>query len=218
MKLSLSQLERARRHPKAFAAAQLSKFRGIRPTFFGYWVFAAKLYHKLLKANDPRALQKAQDYLLEHCRAKLSSDDDFDEKIALYSKRLGEYIASHATLQQPTIQTNKRIEFSGVAGHTISGVIGRLDIIPGGGFAATNFELRPTNWQDHLRTAITQRTLANDLGRSPSKIQVGMYCLEMRSHDYVSLSDNQIEKSITESARVLNTVDAELKVLKRAKA
>jgi hypothetical protein len=217
VKLSLSQLERARKRPKAFAAAQLGSFGGIRPTFFGFWVFAAKLYHKLVKANDAQALQKADEYLLEHCRAKFSTDEDFDSKITLYSKRLSEYTASHAALNQPTIQTNKRVQFSEVPGHTISGLVARLDVIVTGGIAATNFELRGTNWPSELRTAIIQKALSDELRRPIADVRVGMYCLEQGKHDYVCLSEQDVHRAISESANVLQVVDTEIKRLKHAR-
>ena len=218
MRLSLSQLEAARKRPGAFAAAQLGTFSGIRPTFFSFWVFAAKWYHKLLKDNDPRSAEKAHDYLLQHCRAKLSNDPDFDTKLAFHARKLDEYIASHAALNQPTVQTNKRVLFKNIPGHLVSGVVGRLDIVPTGGFAATNFTARRSNWQKELRTAIIQYSLAEELRRPLSEISVGMYCIEAGDHDYVCLSDTAVNKAVQELGNVLNRVDAEIKRLRRAKS
>lgn len=213
MRLPLSQLERARRRPKAFAAAQIAGFKGMRPTFFGYWVFAAKWYHKFVKINDPRGAEKAHDYLLQHCRAKLSNDAAFDSKMAQYATQLDRYIESHTKLNQPTIQTNKRVQMKVEPNHLVSGTIGRLDIIPAGGFAATNFELRPSDWQAHLRTPIIQQALAEELGRSSSEIQVGMYCIESGEHEYVSLSATEIQDAVKELEKVLNSVQSEMKKL-----
>ena len=218
MKLSLSQLESARRRPKFVAAAQLRTFKGMRPTFAGYWGFAVKLYHKLVKANDPQSVQKAQDYLLQHCRAKLSQDPNFDSKIALYTNRLNEYFASHARLNQPTIQTNKRIQFTKIPGHLVSGTIGRLDIIPAGGFAATNFEERGSDWKSQLRIPIIQQALADELGRHRGEIRVGMYCIESGSHEYITLPDAVIQKGISELKNVLDAVEVEIERLRRLKS
>jgi hypothetical protein len=200
------------------AAAHFQRFGGLRPTFPGYWVFSAKLYHKLLKANDPKAVQKSHDYFLEHCRTKLTNDPDFDAKISAYSKRLDHYIDDYVRLNQPTVRTNKRVQFNGISGHMISGSIGRLDILPVGGFAATNFELRASDWKTHLRTALIQKALADELCRDLTEIQVGMYCIQSGNHEYVSLSDREIEKAVAESAVVVNAVDGEIKRLRRAKS
>jgi len=82
-----------------------------------------------------KACNKAHDYFLQHCRAKLMKRADFDRQIALYSRRLDEYIADFLTLDQPVVQTNKRVRFNRITGHVVSGAIGRLDMIPSGGFA-----------------------------------------------------------------------------------
>ena len=214
MKLSLSQLERARRAPKSVAAAQLREFGGIKPTFAGYWVFAAKLYHKLAKANDRRALKKAHDYFLQHCRLKLSSDPDFDNRVGLFSRRLDEYVQNHSMLGQPTVQTNKRVLFGDIPGHLISGTIGRLDIVPAGGFAATNYEAKASDWKSQLRTAIIQQALAQELGRSFSEIRVGMYCIDAGEHEYVTLDEAAIQAAIAELTKVLNSVESEVQKLR----
>ena len=217
MRLTLSQLETARKRPRAFAAAQFGTFSGIRPTFFSFWVFAAKLYHKLLKNNDPRSAEKAHDYLLQHCRAKLSHDPNFDSKLTFHASKLDEYIASHAALNQPTVQTNKRVVFKNIPGHLVSGLVGRLDIIPAGGFAATNFAARKSNWQRELRTAIIQYSLADELRRPLSEVRVGMYCIDAGDHDYVCLSEGEVNQAIQELADVMNRINAEIRRLRQAK-
>lgn len=197
------------------AAARFQTFKGIQPTFGGYWVLAARLYHKLFKVNDPQCVQKAHDYFLQHCRAKLMKRPRFDDEIALYSGRLDDYIADYEKLNQPVVQTNKRVQFDKIAGHLVSGAIGRLDIIPAGGFAATNFELTASDWKSQLRTPIIQQALADELGRPLSGIRVGMYCIASGNHEYVTLSDAEIQKAVAELENVLSMVETEMKRLKR---
>jgi hypothetical protein len=217
VRLRLSELERARKRPKAVAAAQFQPGKGIRPTFGGYWVLAARLYHKLFKMNDALCVQKAHDYFLQHCRAKLMNRANFDHEIALYSGRLDDYIADYLTLNQPVVQTNKRVQFKKITGHFVSGAIGRLDMIPAGGFAATNFELKASDWKSQLRTPIIQQAIADELNRPSSEIRVGMYCIASGNHEYVTLSAADIQQAIAELENVLNTVETEVKRLKRSK-
>lgn len=217
MKLRLSELERARKHPKAIAASQFQSPTGIRPTFVGYWVLAARLYHKLFKINDSQCVQNAHDYFLQHCRAKLMNRQNFDSQISLYSARLDEYIADYVKLNQPVVQTNKRIEFKKIPGHFVSGAIGRLDMIPTGGFAATNFELGASDWKSQLRARIIQQAVADELGRLPSEIRVGVYCIGSGNHDYVTFSTAEIQEAIAELEDILTAVEIEVKRLKRPK-
>ncbi len=142
---------------------------------------------------------------------------DFDREIALYAGRLDDYVADYLKLNQPVVQTNKRVQFNKIAGHLVSGAIGRLDMIPTGGFAATNFELRASNWKSQLRTPIIQQAIADELGRPPSEIRAGMYCIASGDHEYVTLSATEIQKAIAELENVLNMVETEVKRLKRSK-
>jgi hypothetical protein len=167
--------------------------------------------------NDAQCVQKAHDYFLQHCRAKLMNRADFDREIALYSGRLDDYIADYLKLNQPVVQTNKRVQFNKISGHFVSGAIGRLDMIPARGFAATNFELRASNWKSQLRTPIIQQAIADEFGRPPSEIRVGMYCIASGDHEYVTLSAAEIQKAIAELENVLNMVEFEVRRLKRSK-
>ena len=180
-------------------------------------MLAARLYHKLFKMNDAQCVQKAHDYFLQHCRAKLMKRSNFDQQISLYSGRLDNYIADYLTLNQPVVQTNKRVQFNQIRGHFVSGAIGRLDMIPAGGFAATNFELKASDWKSQLRTPIIQQAIADELGRPPSEVRVGMYCIVSGNHEYVTLSTTEIQQAIVELENVLYTVETEVKRLKRSK-
>jgi hypothetical protein len=217
MKLTLSQLERARREPKKFAASMLRTNGGMRPTFPMYWVHAAKLYHRLRAKNDPNAEGEALSYFTQHCQAKLFNEPDFGRKLSQFAGKLDVYIASYNALNYPFVQVNKRVEFDKIAGHIISGRVDRLDINPGGGYVATNFEASESDWKYRLRVPITQQALANELGCPPSEVKIGMFCIETGSHSYVTIPNSDIEGAVSELKTLLNTVEAEYQRLRKSK-
>ena len=215
MNLSLFELERARKDPKRAAVLKLRKFGGLKPTFPMYWIYAAKLFHKLKAQNDSQAETQAIQYFSQHCQSKLFDNSEFDQKLLTYSRKLQKYFKNYTDLGYPTVQTNKAVQFDDIFGHFISGKIARLDIIPSGGFAATNFEARPSDWRTQLRVPIIQKALANELRCPASEVQVGMYCIESGKHDYITCSDTKISDAVAELQNILTVIEAEKKRLRR---
>lgn len=214
MNLSFFELERARRDPKKVASAKLRKFAGLKPTFPMYWMYAAKLYHKLMEQNDVDAETQAVQYLSQHCIAKLSGTSGFEEKLLTYSRKLENYFERYTELKRPTIQTNKRVHFDSIFGHFVSGKVARLDMIPSGGFAVTNFETHTSDWKGQLRIPIIQRAVADELRCSTSDVQVGIYCMETEKHDYVTCSNAQVNAAIKELQVILAVIEAEVNRLR----
>lgn len=217
MKLSLSELERARKEPKKFAASKLRKFMGMRPTFPMYWVLAAKAYHRLKAGNDPEADRKSVDYFAQQCEAKLAQDPDFEAKLLQNIDKLRIYFASYAALNCPLVQVNKRVVFDALPGHYLSGRVDRLDLDPSGGYVATNFESSASDWKTRLRIPITQQALANELGCRVSEVRVGIYCVETSYHSYVRLKEAEIKQAVTELEALMGRVEAEVRRLRESK-
>jgi hypothetical protein len=217
MKLTLSELERARKEPKKFAASKLQNFGGFRATFPMYLVHAAKLYHSLKANNDPNAKREALSYFNQHCQAKLFNDQDFDRKLLRFASKLDAYIASYDALNYPFVQVNKRVEFDKIVGHFVSGRVDRLDINPAGGYVATNFEASASDWKYRLRFPIAQKALADELGCAASEVQVGMFCIETGAHSYVTVPDSDIAAAVSELGTLLNAVESEYQRLRRAR-
>ena len=176
-----------------------------------FWVRAAKLYHRLKAQNFPDAHQQAVGHFAQHCQAKLFADPEFNRKILAFAGKLDIYISQYQQLGWPFVQTNKRVQFSRLPGHLVSGSIGRLDINPAGGYFATNFEAKSSDWKHQLRVAITQQALADELGCSSTEVEVGMYCIESGKHDQVCMPDEQIQQATREVESILGLVAAEFK-------
>jgi len=214
MKFSFSELERARKEPKKFAASKLKAITGFRSTFPMYWILAAKYYHKLRATNNPNAKRDTLRHFTQQCQEKLSLSKGFNSKLLQYGDQLDAYITSYESLNYPFVKTNKRVEFRKIHGNILSGRIDRIDINPAGGYVATNFEATASDWETRLRIPITQRALAEEFGCPASEIQVGMFCIESAKHSYVTLPDSDINSAVSEVGTVLNSVETELRILR----
>ncbi len=204
MMLSLSQLERARRNPAKFVAAEMRRPGSFfnSKTFYFYFVLAAQKFHR-----GELTERKALDFFALKCQEKLESLKGFEQKLPLYWKKLERYFELFEALGNQAIQTQKRVRFSPAPPHVLTGAIARFDIVPAGGYAATLFEMKTSDWKNQIRMPILQRALADELGCGLEEVKMGVYCVEAEEHSYTTFGEDAVLEAIAGVTHLLGELE-----------
>ena len=177
MKVTLSNLEEARRNPAAYK-------------------------HKLLAAEKPfirtgyNALLQAT--ILQYHRESLTADQARERMTHKYHQRFttpkgleeitrcfGEYLDEYAAQNNLATITHQRLRLQLPAdiapSFEVTGKLPRLDTTSDG-YAAWLFSKSHAEWQQELRMPLIQAAVAADLGTDMDEVTVGVYCFEDGRH------------------------------------
>jgi hypothetical protein len=189
-KLSLTELEIARRKPRAFRDVLDRRSKGEKRRFsWGYYNALREAIRHFHKMNE--SVYEAHSYLengLERFKDLKRSQETVDQ-LAWY---IGDYFNRGWISTQTYSHIIVPLEDIGVQ-LRCSGEISRLDIVPTGGYAAWLFRSRePDGWRNELRMPIVQDVAARMLGVSNSEIKVGVISFQERYSEFHSYSGRQI--------------------------
>lgn len=191
MRLPLGAIEEALANPAAFRARADAGDGG----GFGY-TYASALRNAIYRYHLTRDRDDAAEYLEESIQnsKKLTSGQRRAETI----DQLDWYIEQHTALGWPTFDTRVRVSIPVPAraadSLTCTGEVGRIDMVPTGGYAAWLFasSVNP-EWRDELRMPLLQGTLAAvTLAVPTNEIQVGIYDFSARDVLSTTFADNAI--------------------------
>lgn len=172
MKISLSDLEEARRNPEEYLKKQQSS-TGIK--------YNPKSKHRMLirsiytfhrKGSDPNS---AQNYL----EASFAKNFKDQRQLPLYIEQLGQYILSFKDSNAMVFKVRDILtiplsaEFND-ANFRISGEIPRIDITPDG-YTAWIFSNKPVDWENEIRLPLIQSAYAEILKVDQQEIKVNIY-------------------------------------------
>ena len=203
MRLAIGAIEEALANPAAFRArADAGDEAG-----FGY-TYASALRNAIYRYHSTRNRVDAARYLEESIQnsKKLRSAQRRAETL----DQLDWYIEHHAALGWPTFDTRVRIAIPIPARAAdslkCSGEVGRIDMIPNGGYAAWLFASSVSpDWRDELRMPLLQGTLASiTLAVPVSEIRVGIYDFATRNVLSAIYSDSAIRAAKRRFGRLVS--------------
>jgi hypothetical protein len=203
MRLALGAIEAALANPAAFRAqAEAGDGGG-----FGY-TYASALRNAIYRYHSTRDRDDAVEYLEESIQnsQKLKSPQRRAETV----DQLEWYIEQHAALGWPTFDTRVRISIPVPAraadSLTCTGEVGRIDMIPTGGYAAWLFASNVSaDWRDELRMPLLQGTLADTTLAVPTnEIQVGIYDFSARDAFSTTFADSAIRSARRRFTRLVS--------------
>jgi len=204
MRLALGAIEEALVNPAAFRA----RADAGEQTQFGY-TYASALRNAIYRYHSTGDREDAAEYLEATIQKskKLRSTKRRSETI----DQLDWYVEQHAALGWPTFDTRVRISIPvpprAAVSLTCTGEVGRIDMVPRGGYAAWLFasSVRP-EWRYELRLPLLQVALAATLGVPNNEIQVGIYDFYAR----VVLSTTYPDSAIRAARRRFNRLVSNL--------
>jgi hypothetical protein len=202
-RIPLRELEEVRANPAAYRRKLLtpSTIR-FRASYFGALRDAISRYHR---TNCDA--QQAREYLQRRLRS-FSNPRRCDEMI----EQLEWYISEVEGRRWPTFQVRPNVSVPlttrGNTPLSCSGQLGRLDLVPAGGYVAWLFrrgDLR--DWEDELRMPLIQETVAHTLLSVPaSEVQVGVYAFSVRQVALRTFADREIQEARRELDRLVRAM------------
>jgi len=205
MRLTLYQLEEARRNPRRFgeqlaiAEEEGKKGRYNSNNFRTYITNAVRGYH----ANQP--WPDLLEEFLRQCRTKLPHVHFAAQRTARYEETLKGYFTSYPSQGVVFIEMEKRFSL-GIGRHVITGKVDRLDRRRRRGYRATDIQINKAPWRRKLRWPIIQHALAEELGGSSAEVEVGVHCFETGSPDYHIFDHVEIEAALAEAEEICDKV------------
>lgn len=177
MKVTLSNLEEARRNPAAYKQKLLAAEKP----------FIRTGYNALLQAT-----------ILQYHRESLTADQARERMTHKYHQRFttpkglgeitrcfGEYLDEYAAQNNLATITHQRLRLQLPAdiapNFEVTGKLPRLDTTSDG-YAVWLFSKGHADWQQELRMPLIQAAIAADLGTDMDEVTVGVYCFEDGRH------------------------------------
>lgn len=197
IKLSLNQLEEAVRNPIAFR----NKFAGADG---GKVFYGASYYTELRNAvfkfhSSGNSVSDGEEYLVARLGLeKYKSDSHKKEMMDQYSWYVTDVIKSDIHVFGWRYSVSIRHTTGITVDLEVGGEIGRLDLVPAGGYAAWLFRKNgPENWENELRMRLIQHELSIRLNAKQDEISVGIYSFDERVKEQTCFSNQEITDAET---------------------
>lgn len=205
MRISFRELNEAILHPRSFRR-KLRGPQGPPPIFrYSYYnVLLNAIFHFHNCHNDPN---QGDDYLVE--KLNVFKNDLRKETV---SDHFHWYVEEYLSRQVTTFEVRQNIriipEIPLKENITISGQIGRIDIVPAGGYIAWLFRNRePSNWISEFSMPLIQYELSNRILRVPSdEIRIGIYSFTERFIDQHCYSSQELRNAKQNFERLLKVL------------
>jgi hypothetical protein len=203
MRLALGAIEDALANPAAFRARADAGDGG----GFGY-TYASALRNAIYRYHSTRDRDVAVKYLEESIRNSKTLKSA--QRRAETVDQLDWYIEMHAALGWPTFDTRVRLSIPvpsrAAESLTCTGEVGRIDMVPTGGYAAWLFasSVSPA-WRDELRMPLLQGAVADvTLAVPTNEIQVGIYNFATRQVLSTTFTDSAIRSARRRFTRLVS--------------
>jgi hypothetical protein len=167
MRIRLSDLESARRNPRAFAQGKLSGPTGYRSRYLTLRTVAMNFHAQ----NDLAASAALLDQRLRK-QFKTTTGNK------LCMEKLQTYVAAFEALGTSVARVRNNVTVrlpEEYAPFAVSGQVSRLDVAPLGGYRAWLFTNKSDPWRDELRFPLLQLASADQLGVGPEEVIPGVY-------------------------------------------
>jgi hypothetical protein len=208
MKIAHRDLEEARQNPGGYVARVAGGGPEIRrQSVFRYWQLAIYEYHK------QRKLAAAEIYFRGRC-GRFVPTAAMQRRLEEHEDALRDYAAAFEGLGRGVIRTAVRVSFDLGSGVELGGEVGRLDVVPKGGYAAYLITHDTPSWDDQLRMPLLQLYFATSLGVAPTEVIVGLYSYEAARHferKFTSQEVRAAEREVRALARRLAAAQARVR-------
>jgi hypothetical protein len=204
MRLSFSLLDSARRNPARFGQSFSAQSGFPRRANFRLYLSSS-----ISRFHGGMTKQQVQDYFISKCNEKLQDQRHFHARLSHYTGVLGRYCDGYARQNCRFVESNKRVVLH-VGHHELSGRVERFDIRLPDGYRATATQLERDEWRTDIRWPLIQSAIAQEFGRPPSEVEVGVFCFENGRYDYDTFSEAEIAAAVTEAESVLTQVEANI--------
>jgi hypothetical protein len=202
-RIPLRELEEARANPAAYRRTLLTpSTTQFRASYFGALRDAISRYHR---TNSDA--HQAREYLDRRLRF-FSNAQRCDEIM----EQLEWYIGEVERRRWPTFQVRPNVSVPlttrGNTPLSCSGQLGRIDLVPTGGYAAWLFKGDDLGgWEGELRMPLIQETVASTLLSVPaSEVQVGVYAFSVRQVARRTFTDREIQEARRELDRLVRAM------------
>jgi hypothetical protein len=186
-KISHKYLEACRTSPKAWAMSQTS---GGGFATFGYRQALNNAICVFHRSGNLKAAESKLEELIERNFTNSKRSDAIRGELTDYAKwfsKAGIIIAdSNVTLNYPT-----------KGFWHLGGIIARVDITPNG-YRAVLFEAFDNSWKSQLRMPLIQLAIAEQFGRPPAEVRVGLHDLDGNATTDGAFSSSQRQAALTE--------------------
>jgi hypothetical protein len=194
-KISLSQLETARKNPTAFAKS-LTTPNGSSPRFSKMmaWQYSVYHYHKE-KGN----LSKATTYFESIFQRRFADNASNERQRKEYVEKLIEYAENDSKNKLTYVEHRKRISISLTSKIRMGGELPLIKMNNQGGYSVYFFHRLRTPWETELRFPIVQHFVASTLYNvSLSEVEVGVYSLPLGEHQQRHYTEREVIDAVKE--------------------
>jgi hypothetical protein len=202
-RIPLRELEEVRANPDAYRQKLLSPSTSqFRASYFNALRDAISCYHRTNSAG-----QQAREYLKRRLRSFSDPHrrDDIMEQLEWYIREV-EGRNWPTFVVRPNVSVP--LKTKGNTPLSCSGQLGRLDLVPAGGYVAWLFKRDDLgDWEGELRMPLIQATVAGTLLSVPvSEVQVGVYAFSVRQVALRTFTDREIQEAHGELDRLVRAM------------
>jgi len=206
MKLTLYQLEIARRNPQRFVEVLAATAQEKKKVKFNSKQFRTYLTEALGAYHNGKSWPGIMTEFSRKCREKLVRIHYHNDRTDGYEKTLKSYFRTYPAQGVTFIEMGKR--FSLPAGpHLITGKVDRFDLRSPQGYRATDIQTSPNkSWRRKLRWPLIQQALALEMNGSAAEVEVGVHCFETGVPDYHIFEHAELEAALAEAESICDEV------------
>jgi hypothetical protein len=204
MRISLSELEQARRDPRAYVRQREGRGGGF---FFksGY----ATLQRAVFRFHQSKGnLEEAKKYLQESYERQFKHR----QKLEGYIEQLERYTLEFANRGNRVFKVRDRLvipvpeELANQV--SVTGQIPRLDFVPSGGYNVWLFAKQPVDWRAELRLPLIQAAYSKKLTAGLNEVKVGVYDFSTATYTDYSFDEQEVTEANHELVDLLQQVTA----------
>ncbi len=195
MRIPHRNLEQARSNPLAYVRQAAATSAIYRMSAFRLWQFAIREYHR---TNQNLAL--AERYLDSKFRRTFAGGQGLERRLLEFKAHLGVYAQEFIGLGHNALGVSERLSMDLGHGVSMTGEIGRVDLVISGGYAAYLFLKEQTQWRDELRMPLLQANFADKFSVPTVLVRVGVYTLELGEHEDTQFSQRYVAGALQEGA------------------
>jgi hypothetical protein len=198
-KISHKQLESCRLSPKAWA---LSQTLG---SGFPRFSYQRALSNAISALHQTESLKQANAKLEEYI------ENNFKDikRILRLREQLAEYASWHSKSKIVTADSNVTLNFPFQGEWQLGGIVSRVDMLETG-YRGVLFEAFDKGWKSQLRMPLIQSAIAEQFGRPPEEVRVGVQDLDGNTTDETAYGNAKRKAAFSEFLSIGGIVQAAL--------
>ena len=201
MRISLSQIESARKNPSKFAATFGNGFRG-RPYFRLYFDMAIKRFQEKKGTID-----QTIEFFTARCEDKLSHQTNYIGRLNRYRETLRIYCDTCANQGLDYFHWSLPVHIN-VGSHTITGTAKNLHLkVVDSGYSVIHTQTEDADWSSELKWPLIQFAVAESMGATSDEVDVRAFRMDTANFEVQAFSMEEIDEALLESEKLINQVE-----------